>query len=338
MNQRTIKNILIIGHSNIGDVCYDLTVINPLRSHFPQAKISFLTSPRSGNIVEGYKGLDRVLTFYKDTGNRGLSGRLRFMIFLAKERFDLVIVLKNTLMHKFLGIPCVWSLRKYLGCAPSEKKMHIVDIYLEFLRSHGIATHKAIFDFTLSQEDQGFCDTFFAKEKISAKDRIVGILPMAAWSLKNWPIDKWNELAELLRNQYGIKVIAFGKFSDDFYSQMILNRISHKIVLAENTTLKQAMGIIKSCNLFIGADSSLLHLASCMGVNAIGLYGATSTRYIYPYFHRHNVITSKAKIDCMPCYPGHNPCHRKTESHVGACMDGIDIEDVLRLVKQNFGL
>ncbi len=319
-------------------MCYDLTVINPLRSHFPQAKISFLTSPRSNNIVEGYKGLDRALTFYKDTEDRGLSGRLRLMIFLAREKFDLALVLKNTLMYMFLGIPCVWSLRKYLGCAPSEKKIHVVDIYLEFLRSHGIDAHKAMFDFTLSQEEREFCDTFFAKEKISTKDRLVGILPMAAWSLKNWPIDKWNELAELLRSQYGIKVIAFGKFADDSYSQMILNKISRKIILAENTTLKQAMGIIKCCNLFIGPDSSLLHLASCMGVNTIGLYGATSTRYIYPYFHRHNVITSKAKIDCMPCYPGHNPCHRETKFQVGVCMDSIDIEDVLRPVKQNLGL
>jgi len=333
-----IKNILIIGHSNIGDVCYDLTVVNPLRSRFPQAKISFLTSLRSNNIVEGYRGLDRVLTYYQDTKDRGLAGRLRLMMFLAREKFDLAIILNSTLMYLFLGIPCVWSLRKYLGCAPSEKKMHIVDIYLEFLRSHGIEAQKAIFDFNFSQEEDEFCDNFFAQEEISAKDRLVGILPMAAWSLKNWPIEKWNELAELLSSQYGIKVIAFGKFADDPYSQMILNKISHRIILAKNTTLKQAMGVIKRCDLFIGVDSSLLHLASCLGVNTIGLYGATSTRYIYPYFHRHNVITSKAEIDCMPCYPGHNPCHMRTKSQVGVCMDSIEIEDVLRLAKQNLGL
>jgi len=337
-NQQTIKNILVIGHSNIGDVCYDLTVINPLRSHFPQAKISFLTSPRSKNIVEGYKGLDRILTFYKDSRDRGLFGRLRFMTFLAREKFDLAVVLKSTLMYMLLGIPYVWSLRKYLGCAPSEKGMHIVDIYLEFLRSHGIATSRATFDFTFNKEEHEFCDTFFTQEKISSKDRLVGILPMAAWSLKNWPVDKWNGLAELLISQYAIKVVAFGKFSDDSYSQMILNKISRKIILAKNTTLKQAMAMIKRCNIFIGVDSSLLHLASCMGVNTIGLYGATSTRYIYPYFHRYNVITSKAKIDCMPCYPGHKPCYRKTESQVGVCMDGIGIDDVLRPVKQILGL
>lgn len=332
------KNILIVGHSNIGDVCYDLVIINPLRSSFPQARISFLTSFRSSNIVEGYKGVNKVLIRYKDSGDKSLLGPLRSVVSLAKERFDLVVVLKYSLMHMFLGVPSVWSLRKYLGCIPSKRGRHIADIYLEFLQSHGLEVKKAVFDFTFSQEEKKFCDAFFTQKKITDQDKLVGILPMAAWSLKNWPIEKWNELAELLTNQYGVKVIALGKFGDDFYSMRVLNNISNKIILAKDTTLKQAMAVIKRCNLFIGADSSLLHLASCMGVNTIGLYGATSSDYIYPYFHRHNVIISKAKIDCMPCYPGRISCQRKTESQVGACMDGIDVEDVLRLVKDNLDL
>jgi len=98
------------------------------------------------------------------------------------------------------------------------------------------------------------------------------------------------------------------------------------------------MGLIRHCHLFIGPDSSLVHLASCMGVNTIGLYGATSSSYIYPYFHRHNVINSKAKIDCMPCYPGGNPCQMKVKFQTGACMEGISVEEVLELAKHNLAL
>lgn len=332
------KNILIIGHSNIGDVCYDLTVVNPLRSHFPQAQISFLSSARTNNIVEGYKGLDRVLTFDKYARDRGLSGRLRLMMFLAREKFDLAVVLKSTLMYLFLGIPRVWSIRKYLGGAPWKQKRHIADIYLEFLRSQGIDAQKAIFDFGLGQEEEKYCDSFFVQKNISAKDKLVGILPMAAWPLKNWPIDKWNKLAESLNSLYGIKVIAFGKFSGDSYSQMILNNISQKIILARDTTLKQAMSLIKRCDLFIGPDSSLVHLASCLGINTIGLYGATPSTHIYPYFHRHNLIASQAKIACMPCYPRGKPCQTKTKFGVGVCMDDIGVEDVFGLAKKNLGL
>ncbi|MDP8253127.1 MAG: glycosyltransferase family 9 protein [Candidatus Kaelpia aquatica] len=335
---RAFKNILIIGHSNIGDTCYDLVVIDPLRRRFPQAKISFLTSSRVDNIVRGYKGLDKVFTFDKHGKDRGVIGRLRLIIVLIKKRLDLVIVLNSTLMHKFLGIPCVWSVRGYLDCKPSENKIHIVDTYLEFLQFHGIDAQKEIFSFALGEKENNFVDAFLAREGISSKDRLIGILPIAAWSLKSWPIDKWNELAAILKSQYGIKIINLSKSSNDSFSQMVLKNISSEIISADKTTLRQAMALIKRCNLFIGPDSSLLHLASCMGIETIGLYGATPASRFYPYFHHHNVIASKEKFDCMPCYPGFKlfPC--KGKSWFSACMEGISVEDVLELVKQKLDL
>lgn len=332
------KNILIIGHSNIGDVCYDLVIINPLRRRFPQAKISFLTSSRAENILQGYDGLDKVFTFDKYTKDKGLHGRLRLMAALVREKFDLALVLKNTLMHKFLDIPCVWSVRKYLGCEPSEKKMHVVDVYLEFLRFHGIDAQEATFGFSLGEEERDFCDTFLAKEGISAKDRLVGVLPLSAWSLKSWPIDKWNGLTGILKSQYGIKVINLSKSSSDPFSQMVLKNISPEIISADKTTLRQAMALIKRCNLFIGPDSSLLHLASCIGVEAIGLYGPSSGEYFYSYFHRYNTVVSKEKLDCMHCYPGLNYCPCKEKFWFGACMEGISVKDVLELVRQRLNL
>ncbi len=327
------KNILIIGHSSIGDVYYDLVVINPLRRYFPQAKISFVTSSRAENIVQGYEGLDEIFTF-----DRGLHGRLRLMAALVRKRFNLVLVLNSTLMYKFLGISCAWSIRKYSDWKPSEKKMHIVDIYLEFLRSHGIDAREATFGFTLNEEEEDFRDTFLAKEDISVEDRLVGILPMAAWSLKSWPIDKWNKLAGILKSQYGIKVINLSKSSNNPFSQMVLKNISPEIISADKTTLRQAMALIKRCNLFIGPDSSLLHLASCMRIETIGLYGATPVSRFYPYFHRHNVIIPKEKFDCMPCYPDFKSFPCKEKLWFGKCMEGISVEDVLELVRQKLDL
>lgn len=330
-----IKNIVIFGHSNIGDVCYDLAVVNPLRRQFPHAKISFITSDRAANIVKGYEGLDEVIIFDKDDKDRGVLGRLRVMGSLARARFDLAIVLKNTRMPYFLGIFRIWKERKYSSTGTLR---HVVDNHLSFLRSYGIEAQKGVFDFVLGQEEEDFCNTFFTNEGISAKDRLVGIFPLAAWSLKNWPIDKWNNLAEILQDRYGIKVIAFGKIKDDPYNRMVLANISRKIILAETPTLKQAMALIKRCCLFIGPDSSLLHLASCMGGEVAALYGPTSCEYIYPYFHRQNIITSKEKLDCAPCYPSHKFCPCNEKFRAGLCMEKIRLDDVLQLVQQKLCL
>ncbi len=337
-NKQAFKNILIISHSNIGDVCYDLVVVGPLRERFPQAKISLLTSTRAVNILKDYEGLDEILTFDRHAKDKGLFGRLRFMSTLARKRFDLALVFNSTLMYKFLGIPYVWSVRKYLSRKSSDNKRHIVDNYLGFLQSHGIDVPEASFGFSSGKEEMKFCDTFLAKEGISDKDRLVGILPIAAWPLKSWPIDKWNELAGILKSQYGIKVINFSKSSNDSFGQMVSKNISPEIISAEKTTLRQAMALIKRCNLFIGPDSSLIHLASCMKIETIGLYGATPLDRFYPYFHYHNALVPKEKFNCMPCYPGFKPFPCKGKPWFGACMEGISVKDVLELVRQKLGL
>ena len=364
------QNILIIGHSNIGDACYNAVVAAPLQEQFPQARISILTSSRTQNIFQGYTGIHKIFLFDTYAKDKGLFGYLRLIRVLRKEKFDLAVVLNSTLLYKFLGIPRVWSVREYLGRRPCEVKKHIADIYLEFLKAKGVSftplhpeshslqtgdewqikfesTRKprplgrgvtgftqAKFCFNLSEQEKSFAGDFLKEQSVGEEDILIGILPVAAWSLKSWPIEKWNESAKILKSRYGAKLIALGKSGDDSFSREVLKNMSSDIIGAiDKTSLKQAMAILKRCKLFIAPDSSLLHLASCMGVETIGLYGATSAEYIYPYFHRANMIVSKAALKCMPCYPGNRTAVCKKEFQPGECMEGISVEDLLNVVE-----
>ena len=324
------KNILIIGHSNIGDVCYDTVVIAPLRRNFPQARISFLSSSRAQDILEGYTGIDKIILFDTHTKDRGIFGHLKLINFLRQERFDLIIVLNSSLLYKFLGVSSVWRARK--------TKKHAAQGYLELLRLKGLAVGEAVFNFGLKKDDHDFAGDFFQKEAIANTDCVMGILPIAAWSLKSWPVENWNELAHRVKQEYGFKTIALGRSSNDSFSRFVLKNLSSEISVAiDKTTLKQALALLNRCNLFIAPDSSLLHLASCMGVQTIGLYGATSAEYFYPYFHKQNSIVSKAPLGCMPCCPGLKALPCKKEFQPAPCMEGITVEDVLEMVKNIIG-
>lgn len=328
------KNILIIGHSNIGDACYNAVVAAPLREQFSRARISILTSSRTQNIFQGYAGIDKVFLFDTYARDKGLFGYLRLIRALRKEKFDLAVVLNSTLLYKFLGIPRVWSVRGYLKRRPSELKKHIADIYLEFLKAKGVSSARAEFHFNPGRQEEIFAWDFLKNQSVGPGDMLIGILPIAAWSLKSWPIGKWNELAKALRVRCGAKLIALGKSSDDPFSRRVLKDMSSDIINAiDKTGLRQAMAILKRCKFFIAPDSSLLHLASCMGVETIGLYGATSAEYIYPYFHRADMIVSKAALKCMPCYPGNRTAVCKKEFQPGECMEGISVDDVLAAVE-----
>jgi ADP-heptose:LPS heptosyltransferase len=324
------KKILIVGHSNIGDVCYDLAVVHPLQQSFPEAKISFLTSPQCKGIVEGYRGIDKIITFDRHGKDKGVR-RLRFVAGLRKEKFNLAVVLKSSLTYTFLGIPHVWKIQK----KERSQGKHLVELYLKLLRDHGLRVDEAIFDFALSEQDRVYCEDFFKKKGISPQDTLVGILPLAAWSLKSWPIEKWNQLAVILKKQYEMKVINLGKLPNNDLGTRISKKMSDEIISADKTSLAQAKALLQCCKLFIGPDSSFLHLASCMGIETIALFGATSHQYFYPYFHRHNIILPRKNLPCMPCYPGPGPsCNDDNKLDFGPCMEGVSVEDVVAMIKE----
>ncbi len=330
------KNILIFGHSNIGDVVYDLAVVNPLRKYYPEAKISFLTSSKCQDVIDDYRGIHKIILFDHYGRQRGLLNRIRFTMHLRKEKFDLVIVFKGSLNYLFLGTSNVWCVSK----SSRLVKKHPVDCCVEMLRLHGLKVDVVSFDFNVKREDDIFCDDFLKLRGATPQDRLIGILPLAAWSLKSWPIDKWNRLAEILNQQWGIKMINLGKFPDNEFGRRFARKISNLIIPADNTTLRQAKALLKRCQMFIGPDSSLLHLASCMGIETVGLYGPTPYERFYPYFHQHNIVSLKDKLPCMPCYPGNKPscCTDSVKHDFGSCMHGIEVEDVVALIKARMDL
>ncbi|MDD5089782.1 MAG: glycosyltransferase family 9 protein [Candidatus Wallbacteria bacterium] len=326
------KKILIFGHSNIGDAIYDLVVINPLREKFPDAEIVFVTTSRCRSVVDGYKGLNRVLVFDKEGKDRGWLSKWRFTSYLRKEKFDLVVLLKNSMHYLFLGVPHVWRVKRP---SPSENR-HSVDRFIEMLNSNGVNAESASFSFSVNESDAAFCDELLQKNHVGPRDSIGGILPLAAWSMKSWPIEKWNLLAEILKIQHGIRLVNLGKFPDNAFGKNAAEKMSDLIIAADDTTLAQAKALLQRCSFFIGPDSSLLHLASCMGIETIGLFGATSCDRFYPYFHQHNVIRTKIKMNCMPCYPGPGPsCSNDLNPRdFGLCMETIETGDVLELLKK----
>jgi heptosyltransferase-2 len=208
------------------------------------------------------------------------------------------------------------------------------------LRFHGLNIEKVYFNFTLEDDNVSFCKDFFRSKNIQLKDTLIGILPLAGWSLKSWPIEKWNRLADILKRRWKIRTISLGKLPDNELGRRIASELSDNIISADNTTLSQAKALLRYCKAFIGPDSSFLHLGSCMGVETVGLYGPTSNNRFYPYFHQHNIISSKNKLECMPCYPGNKPsCNTKEVKHdFGLCMQRIKVEDVVSLVKKRLNL
>lgn len=236
----------------------------------------------------------------------------------------------------FLGSPAVWRIRE----STRVQNYHPVDRYINILRSKGLTVEAASFGFNLRDEDVAFCENFLKEKRVLPQDKLIGILPLAAWPLKSWPIERWNRLAEILTQRWNVRMLNLGKLPDNEFGRRVGREISELIIPADKTNLLQVKALLKRCQMFIGPDSSLLHLASCTGIETVGLYGPTPYERFYPYFHQHNIISLKKKLSCMPCYPGNKPacCADNGEHDFGPCMQGIEVEDVLEMIKSRLKL
>ena len=328
---RFVKRILIIGHVNIGDVCYNLSVASPLRNSFPDAEISLATSSAMKDLFKGYPGIDNFIIFDKHGADRGFSGRLKFIKNIRKERFDLAVVLNSSLMYHFLGIPAIWRLKSRFCVTESGEDMHVVDAYQKLLGSHGIAVKEVVFNFGFTLQEKVSVQSFLKNSGISHSETVIGIAPMANWSLKCWPVENWNELIDDLAARRNFKVVVFGKAGNDPYSMKVASEISRKAVSAiDKFTLRETGALLERCRLFISSDSGLLHFASCLKVPCLGLFGPTGSKHYYPYSFRSGVAQSKADLSCMPCSRSRNFARCKAEGGSAPCMKFISPEEVLK--------
>lgn len=94
-------------------------------------------------------------------------------------------------------------------------------------------------------------------------------------------------------------------------------------------SLRKSAALISRSQVFIGADSGLMHLACAIGTKTIALFGPGNLRKWEPKGEKHSIITEN--VDCSPCTQfGYTVPTCKGSYH---CMRHIKIERVLNSVR-----
>ena len=88
---RTMKNILLIRLSSLGDIVLTSPAIRAVRQHFPQARISMLVAKQSADLLTENPHLDEVIPFDRKAGNKDTGEMRRIIRRLRERRFDLAI-------------------------------------------------------------------------------------------------------------------------------------------------------------------------------------------------------------------------------------------------------
>lgn len=115
------------------------------------------------------------------------------------------------------------------------------------------------------------------------------------WPGKNWPVDRWNQVAQHLRAN-GFKVMLLGNPPKDASVLCDLD-------MRGQSGYPELAALLKQCALFLGLDSFPAHFASALGVPCVVLYGITDPKcFAVPGAGGYKAVTS---------FPAHSDTGRR---------------------------
>jgi len=312
------QRFLLVQLGDIGDLVLTTPAIAALRDAHPLATIDLLTTAPAAPVVDSSlinealhvpRGLNRTLALLSPTA----LGRIWS---LRKGRYTTVIffhhftiragTLKFALIARASGAENIIGLDNGNGWFLTQ---HLPD------EGFG-AKHQAQYWLDLV----GLCGASAkARRAHVAFDR--GVLPLSvhrghrivihagggvSGAARRWQPERFAQVADALVRDYGAQVVLVGTASDD--SARVLEAMQQPAVdLIGQTTLTQLADLIRSADLYIGADSGVTHLASAVRTPLVAVYGPTNDAAWGPWMPGGDAVVLNSRPRCGPCsYVAHD--------------------------------
>lgn len=313
-----IKKILVVTLSNIGDVILTLPVIGALHDNFNEAAIDVVTGPRAREIFEKDPRIGRAYIYDKAVS---LASKIRFLLELRRNRYDILVDLRNSLFGLFVGARFCNKPAK----SPPAGIRHKTDEHLERIRELGISAEFKPYPMWMEKADAERARILLRDKGISDPDEMICVSPGAKSHIKRWSEGGFAKTCDLLAEAFKGKIVFVGDAADKEICQRIINRMrSYAVSVAGFTNLRELAWTIKRSQLLITNDSAPLHIAGSVGTPVVAIFGPTDPRRYGP--RQGAGVAVFAKLHCSPCEVA--LCRYNLE-----CMKAVTTEEVFDVAR-----
>jgi heptosyltransferase-1 len=262
---RDVNNILIVRLGAMGDILHALPAAAALRRSFPAARLAWAVEAKWAPLLEQNGIIDRIVPFHRHRPGTWNDTRRE----LQSYRFDLAVdfqgLIKSALVAHFAraerivgydaGVvrerPASWF---YSTCV-RPKAVHVVDQAMELAAGAGAGRLQIEFPLPPGRPEGTLPGSPF-----------VLACPLAGWTSKQWPLEYYRQLAELVRTRLGMPMVlngAPGSLPDAAWA------------LRHESGIAGLIDATRRAALVVGVDSGPLHLAAALGKSGAAIFGPT---------------------------------------------------------------
>lgn len=327
-----MPKFLIIRFSSIGDIVLTTPVIRCLKQQVPDAEVHFLTKSSFLPVVQHNPYIDKIHL---------LAHSWELMIEeLKSENYDYIIDLhhntktlrvKSALKKKSFSFYKL-NIEKYIYTSLKLNilpKIHIVDRYLKTVESFGVKNDGAGLDYFISKEEETKREDVPASHSAGFVACVIG----AALGTKQWPVHKWKEFCRQLNHP----VILLGGPEDVTAGNEIAAIDDVKVYNAcGKFKLNESADLVRKAKLVVTNDTGLMHIAAAYKKPIISLWGNTVPSFgMIPYYGVSMVPHTMVQVNKLWCRPCSKIGYKKCPLGHFKCMEKIEVEQVLQIVKQS---
>lgn len=324
--------ILVVETAFLGDCLLTTPLIRGIKEVFPNASISFLSRPIG---CEALRNNPYISSFIPYDKKKGVLEFLKIMKKIKNEGFGLAILCHKSVRTTLLAWLC--KIPKRIGFDNAglsflltekigyDRKKHEAERKLSLIKGFGVLPDERGLDIFIDEKARKKRDSLFLKWAIKKDDLVVGILPFSHWQTKMWLERGFAKVIDRL-SEYKAKTIIFGS-SDDLQSAYKIQAMAREkpIIACGDILISELGAFFERCNLIIGNDTGIIHIAYGLNKKTIVIFGPTIPELGFGPYKTTSTIVLQKPLPCRPC-SSHGP-HKCPKGHFN-CMTKITDEEV----------
>lgn len=296
----TAMKILFISHNRLGDAVLSTGLLSHLAQRYPAARITIACGPVPSSLLALAPNVEAVVVMEKAP----MAGHWRKLWRQTiSQRWDLVVDLRASLLAWLL-----WSKQRRVLSANSDD-LHRVRHVADLLQLSDPPNPQL----WLRPEHEAA-----ALDRLPRGGPILALGPTANWGGKQWPIERFLELAQRLTSTHGIlpnaRIAVFGADNERPAAQRLIDGLPKDQVvdLIGRIDLPVVLACLRRCALYIGNDSGLMHMAAAAAIPTLGLFGPSRDELYAPWGPNAALVRTDRSYDDIRNDPAYD--YRKQDS------------------------
>ncbi|MBN1437409.1 MAG: glycosyltransferase family 9 protein [Sedimentisphaerales bacterium] len=110
---------------------------------------------------------------------------------------------------------------------------------------------------------------------VSEAKRLLAVHPGSGGAGKCWPLDLYLDLLGELEGTELRPIVLLGPTELERWSAEDIRKIHDRAVVMSDLTIEQLLGVLSCCDVYLGNDSGVSHLAGVLGMPVVSIFGPT---------------------------------------------------------------